>query len=204
MAKVIYLADQRSARDNLVLDKPIEFRRGEWETGCALLCTRKESRRFEAHRRAAHKVPGHSHLAQVPNHLKLADGYHYTVRGLFRNRHDPALMQRVYRLAGLMECVTNASSPVLRTDLLRRLYQTIIRERDVLKTVWKGNVGQFLLPLYSDHYNRDLFFHRIRTAASLKQLYTVVEQETTEQFLLLSHHYVIYLPQWLLDAAGRD
>lgn len=202
MAKVIRLAERRAIQDNLILDKPLEFRRGDWETGFALLCTRKESRRYEAHRRAARKVPGHSHIAQVPNHLKLADGYHYTVRGLFQNRHDSAMMERVYRLAGLMECVTNASSPVLRTDLLRRLYQTILQERDVLKTVWKGNVGQFLLPLYSDHYNRDVFFYRIQTASSLKQLYTVIEEESAEQFLLLGHHYVIYLPESFPNAAG--
>ena len=194
MAKLIRLADRSGGHDNLIATEPLELRRGDWPTGWALLCTRVESEHFEDHRRGALGLPGHAHIAFLPVHLKLDGGCHYTLLGLVRNRHDPARMQRVYRLAGLMECVTNAASPVLRTDLLRRVYQNILDEREQLQVVWKGKADQFLLQLYSDHYNRDVFFHRIRSAATLKELYLAVEEQSAEQWRLLCRHYVIYLP----------
>jgi hypothetical protein len=94
-----------------------------------------------------------------------------------------------------MECVTNAPSHILRTDLLRRFYKSILEEREGLGMVWRGSVRHFLLPLHPEHHNPNLFFHRIAGAASLKELYDAIRSETDTQFDVLSRLYVFYLPE---------
>lgn len=198
MAELIDLTKRFPPEDNLLTLEPLEWRRAEWLTGYVMLCTREESRRFEAHRREACRVKGHQHIGSVPNHFKLDEGYHYTAMGLFRHRRDEALMRRVYYLAGLMEAVTNAPSAILRTDLLRRVYQTIMEERERLGVVWRGHVRHFLLPLHPDYLNANLLFQRIGGAASLKELFQIIQAETDAQFDILARHYVFYVPERFL------
>jgi hypothetical protein len=97
-----------------------------------------------------------------------------------------------------MECVTNATSPILRTDLLRRIYKSIMEEREQLRVVWRGNVRHFLLPLHTPHYNPNLFFHHIAAAESLRDLFQCIRAETDTQFDILTRHYVFYLPEAFL------
>jgi hypothetical protein len=198
MADVIDIEERLPQKDNLLSVHPLEFRRGPWRSGFAMMCTREESARFEEHRRETLRLKGHEHIAFVPNHFSLDGGYHYTVMGLFRYRAEEALMRRVYRLAGWMECVTRATSPVLRTDLLRRLYKTIQEERQALNIVWRGNIQHFLLPVHPEFRNPNLFLHHIAGAETLKELYDAVETETDILFDILSNHYVFYLPESFL------
>ena len=198
MAEVIDLTEKFQNLDNLLALQPLEWRRAEWLTGYVIMCTREESKQFEAHRREAYQVKGHKHIGSVPNHFKLDGGYHYTVMGLFRHRDDETIMRRVYYLAGLMEAVTNAPSAILRTDLLRRVYQSIMEERERLGVVWRGHIRHFLLPLRPDFYNSNLLFHQIGSAESLKDLYQKIQAETDAQFDILAQHYVFYLPERFL------
>ena len=198
MAELIDLTQRFPNLDNLIAPEPLEWRRADWLTGYVMLCTREESKRFEAHRLEAYRVQGHKHIGSVPNHFRLDGGYHYTAMGLFRHRDDEASMRRVYYLAGLMEAVTNAPSAILRTDLLRRVYQTIMEERERLGVVWRGHVRHFLLPLHADYYNSNLLFHRIGSAESLKDLYQKIQAETDAQFDILAQRYVFYLPERFL------
>lgn len=195
MADIIDLSERFSGKDNIITSLPLEFRRGDWHGGHAMMCTRRESVRFEEHRKQAFSAPGHQHISYIPNHVSLEDGSHYTILGLFRYRNDEKMMRRVYRLAGLMECVTNAPSAILRTDLLRRFYQNILDERDSLNVVWRGNVRHFLLPLQPDLHNPNLFFHHIANCESLKELFTAIEAETNKQFDIIAENYVIYVPE---------
>lgn len=159
------------------------------------MCSRQESLRFEKHRQQALIAPGHQHIAFVPSHISLEDGYHYTILGLFRYRTNEQKMRRVYRLAGLMECVTNASSAILRTDLLRRFYQMILEERETLNVVWRGNVRHFLLPVYPELRDPNLFFYRVEKAESLKELFQTIEADTNEQLDIIGQNYVFYVPE---------
>jgi hypothetical protein len=198
VADVIDITERLPAPDNLIVSHPLEFRKGEWHTGYALMCTRDESDRYERHRIEAFRAPGHQHIALVPNHLVLDGGYHYTVLGLFRYRSEEAKMRRVYRLAGLMECVTNAPSAILRTDLLRRFYKSILEERKQLDLAWRGNVHHFLLPIHPHVRNPSILFQNIAGAESLKGLYEAIDSETNAQFNILRSHYVFYLPSRFL------
>ncbi len=197
MGDLIDLTSRFHRREsNLIVAYPLEFRRGEWQSAHAALCRKEESLRYEERREKALLEPGQGHVLQsVPNHVRLDEGYHYTVAALFRHRSDETAMRRIYRLAGLMECVTNVPSPVLRSDLLRRFYQNILEERESLGVVWGGNALHFLLPLDPGLYNPSLFFHYLSTADSLMNLFDAIEVETGRQFDILSKHYVIYLPE---------
>lgn len=193
MAEVIELVGRKKA-STLVTARPVEFRWGEWTSGPAWLCARSESEKFEAHRLDARRFPGHSHIQWLPNHVKLDGGSHYTAKALFRYRNDEVAMRRIYRLAGMMECVTRGVSPVLRSDLLRRVYDAILEERKALHVVWRGSVDRFLLPLYLHHGVVERLLARLMPLESLKELFAVIDQETAIQFDLLASDYVIYVP----------
>lgn len=195
MADIIDLTQRLPKNDNLIASSPLEFRRGDWQNGHIFMCVREEALRYEAHRLEALSSPGHQHISFIPRHILLDDGYHYTIMGLFRHRRDEALMRRVYRLTGLMECVTNAPSAILRTDLLRRFYKSILEEREELQVVWRGNVRHFLLPLPPEYRDPNLFFNEISNAESLKDLFVAIQSETDAQFDILREHYVFYLPE---------
>ncbi|NLI81382.1 MAG: hypothetical protein GX443_06795 [Deltaproteobacteria bacterium] len=195
MGKLIDFTRKPQDRENLISSHPLEFRRSDWQSGFAILCTRRESERYEAHRLEAIRLPGHQHIQYVPNHIRLDGGYHFTTVGLYRHRENETKMRRVYRLAGLMECVTGICSPILRTDLLRKFYNDILREREELQVVWRGNVEHFLLPLSAEHYNANRFRQAVLEAVTLKDLFAIIERETQQQFQSISSHYVFYLPE---------
>jgi hypothetical protein len=199
MAELIDMTKRIQRLNNVIASQPLEWRRGDWPTGFGLMCTREESKRYEAHRLEAYRVEGHKHIGFVPNHFKLDGGYHYTMMGLFRHRNDEAMMRRVCYLAGLMECVTGTSSPILRTDLLRRVYQVILEEREVLCVVWRGNVSHFLLPLHPEYYNDSAFHHHVARAESLQDFFRNLRSETDLQFEVLRRHYVFYLSESLAN-----
>ena len=151
--------------------------------------------------------PGQTPYNACPESFTLDGGYHYTCMWLFRFREDENRMRRLYRLAGLMECVTKAPSPVLRTDLVRRFFKIINEEREKLSVSWKGNVRNFLLPLLAEHYDPGVFMDTIGGAPSLRDLLAGIEKETNSQFDVLADGYVFYMPETFLSdnqlRAGR-
>ncbi len=198
MAKIIDFENGRKADDNLICRKPLEFRRGDWRQGQVLQCIRSEAEKYQSHRCQAINN-GHRHLSFVPEHFSLVNGCDYTVMGLYRWRESEEQAREFYRLAGLMECVVNSTSPLLRTDLLRSFYKTIIDLRRSLNFSWRGDSSQFLLPLHPHFYRRSHFFDQVLKADTLKVLYDTVNRETTVQFDLLAAEYVFYLPQRMVD-----
>jgi hypothetical protein len=198
MAKIYQFGDGRRADDNLICRKPLEFRRGDWRQGQVLQCLRGEAEKYQAHRKQV-IADGHSHLSFIPEHFSLVNGCDYTAMGLYRFREDEEQAREFYRLAGLMECVVNSTSPLLRTDLLRSIYKTILALRQSLNFSWKGDSSQFLLPLHPHFYHRRDFFDKILKADTLKTLYDTVDRETTVQFDLLAAEYVFYLPKRMVD-----
>lgn len=192
MADIIDLSSRFKSGNNLIVISPLEFRKGEWLSKSAILCTREESEKLEAQRRKT--PPDKPPITLVPDHITLDGGYHYTCLWLFKFREDEKRMRRFYRLAGLMECITRAPSPVLRTDLVRRFFKIINEEREKLDVSWKGNVRRFLLPLRTEHYHPGVFIDTVSSAQSLKELLAVIEKETNSQFDILAASYVIYVP----------
>jgi hypothetical protein len=195
MADIIDFSSRMKPGSTLIIAHPLEFRKGEWLAGNPILCTREESSKFESHRQKVIQSQDRPFISLVPSHITLDGGYHFTAAWLYRFREDESVMRRIYRLAGLMECVTKAPSPILRTDLIRRFFKIINEEREKLGISWKGNVHDFLLPLLPGHYNPGAFLHAIQIAPSLKDLLSLIEEETNKQFDILGRHYVFYMPE---------
>jgi hypothetical protein len=195
MADIIDLASRFRAENNLIVSRPLEFRKAEWLAGSAILCTREESEKFEAHRVRQARSQERPIISVVPNHFTLEGGAHYTCLFLFRYREKEPLMRRVYRLAGLMECITKAPSPILRTDLVRKFFNRIVEEREHLNVSWKGSAHNFLLPLHPERYGPGHFMLTVQKAESLKDLFAVIESEADRQFDILAAHYVFYVPE---------
>ena len=201
MADIIDMSSRLKAGGNLIVARPLEFRRAEWLTGSAVLCTREDSERLEAHRQKQAKGSERYFISLVPNHFTLDGGCNYTALHLFRFRKAEETMRRVYRLAGLMECITKAPSPILRTDLVRKFFKLIVEEREQLDVSWKGHVRNFLLPLHPQYYDQSLFMHSIQSAGSLKDLLSLIETEAGRQFDILAGQYVFYVPEVFLGQA---
>ncbi len=195
MADIIDLSSRLKPATNLITPHPLEFRKGDWLAANAVLCTREESARFEAHRQKVIQAQDRPFMSLVPNHFTLDGGYHFTALWLFRFRENEPVMRRLYRLAGLMECITRAPSPILRTDLVRRFFKIITEEREKLGVAWKGNVHAFLLPIHPQYYSPNLFLNAVQGAPSLKDLLSLIEEETNRQFDILALQYVFYVPE---------
>jgi hypothetical protein len=201
MADIIDLASRFKPGSNLIVSRPLEFRKAEWLSGAAVLCTREDSERLEELRQKQARGSDRHFISLVPNHFTLEGGCHFTALHLLRFRKDEEAMRRVYRLAGLMECITKAPSPILRTDLVRKFFKLIVEEREHLDVSWKGHVRSFLLPLHPQYYDQRLFMHSIQSAESLKELLSLIETEAGRQFDILAGQYVFYVPESFLALA---
>ncbi len=198
MADIIRFRGKPGGDDNFITLRPFEFRWGDWGNAFVFMCSRSQSARLEEHRPGGPNTRDRRRIRAVPTHVTLDGGTHYTVTGLFAHREDESSMRRIYRLAGMMECVTKSPSPILRTDLLRRFFRTIEQERDRLGIVWKGSVRNFLIPLESACYKPERFQLAVSGARSLSELFLAIQTETDAQFDILSRRYVFYVPEGFL------
>ena len=183
----------REAPDNLITRRPFEFRRSDWQSGFFLQMTKSNSQWLEEQRSALY-CRGKTGIDQLPPHYSLQGGMAGTIAALFAYRHEEEKMRKVYYLAGLIDCLINQINPILRTAMLRDVYNKVQRLRGELGVRWPGALDQVLLPIDGLFYNEMEYKHRLATAETLKALYNVIEEETQEMFDILSLQYVFYCP----------
>jgi hypothetical protein len=187
MAEIIDLKERsRIPPDNLISTRPWEFRRADWGTARFIQMPRSQSDRLEAHR-----LEG---VCQLPSHFTLRGGMDQTVRAVFASRNDPEKMRRIYYLAGLMDCMMNQVSPILRTDLLRAMYKKVFEMKRDLGIHWYGPIDHVLLPLDAQFFDEAEYRISLARARSMKALYQVVREGAQEMFDILSLEYVFYCP----------
>jgi hypothetical protein len=104
-------------------------------------------------------------------------------------------MREVYLLAGLIDCMINQVSPILRTALLRDMYKKIFLMKKGLGITWHGPLDQVLLPIDPLFFNAEQYQAALRAASSMKELYEEIRKGTEEMFDILSVKYVFYLPR---------
>ena len=194
MNKIIDLKERsRKPPENLITREPWEFRRSDWGSLHFIQMLRSESRKLEAHRDRIQQQGGWG-VEHIPPHYTLRGGMASTIRALFRYRYDGSGMREVYYLAGLMDCMINQFSPLLRTDLLRDMYNREMDLKNHLNVNWYGQMNQVLFPidhhLYSDHEYRQGIFG----AETMKDLYVRIREGTDEMFDILSLEYTFYTP----------
>jgi len=130
-----------------------------------------------------------------PVYLKISGTRAATLWNLFKWKGDENALIGVYELACLMECLTTMKQPVLRSYLLRRVYERVKSLQLKYRVSWHINeFNGFLLPLPDYLYMDQAFRTRIESADNLKLLYSYINQESIKQFKVLSDNFVFYMP----------
>jgi hypothetical protein len=194
MGKVIDFRDQnKTAPGALIISRPLEFRSAAWQTPHFVQMLKSLSGGLEKQRAAAPE-PVRDRGLQIPPHYSLSGSLACTIRSLYRERANEARMRRIYYLAGLLDCMINQVSPLLRTDLLRGMYKKIRELKNELRVQWYGSLGQVLLPIDLQFYNEAEYRAALARSRSMKELYAAIREGTGEMLDILSLEYVFYRP----------
>jgi len=194
MGELIRLDDRlNKPPDNLICRKPWEFRKADWRTSHFVQMLKSQSAKLESHREEAYRK-GSMTVSQIPAHFVLKGDLAYTIRAMYAYRENELKMREVYYLMGLMDCMINQVNPVLRTDLLRVLYNTVFEMKERLHVHWHGPLNQILLPMDPRFHQESQYRASLRKALSLKELFGAIWQGTAKMFDILSAQYVFYCP----------
>ena len=183
----------KQAPDNIIVRDPFEFRRSDWQSGFFLQMTKRNSEWLEEQRYTLFSQ-GKTGIGQLPPHYSLQGGLAGTIGALFTYRHEEEKMRKVYFLVGLIDCLINQVNPILRTVMLRDLYNKVQQLRTELGVRWAGTLDHVLLPIDGIFFNEMEYKRHLATASTLKALYGVIEEGTQEMFDILSVEYVFYCP----------
>ena len=188
MGKVIYLQDilHRSPNDP-DSSGPWEFRKADWKTPHFIQVLLSRAHRLERQQDGP-DTPSPS--------FPLEGGRAHTILSMYANRRDEKRMREVYYLIGLMDCMINQVNPILRTDLLRAMYNKVFIMKDDLNIHWHGTLDQVLLPIDPQFYNGLAYRSSLREAETMKGLYQAIRKGTEKMFDILSREYVFYSP-WM-------
>jgi len=195
MAQVIDISSRTGKYpDNLVSSEPLEFRQADWETAFFIQMLRSDAQELERQKKRTTES-GNFDPCGLPPHFSLEDGTASTIRAMFIYRDLEHKMREVYLLAGLIDCMINQVSPILRTALLRDMYKKIFLMKKGLGITWHGPLDQVLLPIDPLFFNAEQYQAALRAASSMKELYEEIRKGTEEMFDILSVKYVFYLPR---------
>ncbi len=186
MGKVIDLHKPFKAGSNAIITSgPWEFRNAAWQNMHFIQMLRSQTEKL---------APEGDVPRTLPPHFVLKGGLAYTIRAMYMRREDAKQMRDIYYLVGLMDCMINQVNPVLRTDLLRDMYNKVFEMKAALNIHWHGTVDQVLLPIDTSFYNSAAYVASLKNARTLKSLYGVIKDGTEEMFGILSAQYVFYCP----------
>jgi hypothetical protein len=117
MAKILKFKEgTASPPDNLITRKPWEFRSAGWESGHFIQMLKSQSAKLEKHRKEVFERG--TRVSQLPPHFVLRGSMAYTIQGVYSYRTNEAKMREVYYLAGLIDCMINRVTPLLRHRII--------------------------------------------------------------------------------------
>ena len=188
MADILYFPVKASLKENVIVTEPIEFRVAPF-TIAGLAMVAKEAQLAYEEKLDSEDSPC------FPAYLKISGTRAATLWNLFKWKGDKKALIGVYELACLMECLTTMQQPVLRSYLLRRVYERVKNLQSKYRVSWHINeFNGFLLPLPDYLYMDQVFRMRVESADNLKLLYSYINQESIKQFQVLSDNFVFYMP----------
>ena len=193
MSKVIPFPEKKDPDRHILARKPFRFRRAEWETITPAMVGLHQAALFQEHLEEVTRLG--RPVSFVPAHVPLRDGPGQTIMALFQRREDASAMERVFLLAGMMELATRMSHDLLRTDLIRRVFEAIQELSRDLNLRWSSGRQGFLLPLPESLYPCSRLARTLERATTFKQLMQGLEAETRVQFGLAGEHFVYFLPK---------
>jgi hypothetical protein len=182
-----------SPPDNMITLKPWEFRAADWESRHFIQMLKSQSSKLENHRTEVYERG--SNVSQLPPHFALTGSMAYTIQGIFSYRTNEEKMREVYYLAGLVDCMINQVSPLLRTEVIGDVYKKIMTLKALLNVTWYSSFDQVLLPLDSHLFNEFDYKRNITRAESAPVLYRLIREGTDEMFDILGLEYAFYTPR---------
>jgi len=188
MGKLLQFKKGDGPQNNLITAHPMEFRRARWSSTNFIQMRRALSERYEK------EFESKLHNATIPPHFVLNMGLEYTISALFYYRNSPETMKEVYFLAGMVDLLINKVCPILRTDLIRRLYNKVFELKNRLNIFWAGPINQVLLPIEPHLYDESRYRASLHELKNLKDLYSFLMEESQEMFIILCKEYVFYCP----------
>lgn len=194
MGKVIPLEGKRQrTKGNLISLTPWEFRKASWEGDHFIQMSKTQSVKLESRHQEVSRGSSVG-IQHLPAHFSLRGGMAYTIRAMYAHRENEDEMREVYYLTGLMDCMINQISPILRTDLLRAMYKNVFELKEALNVHWYGPLDQVLLPIESQFYDQSRYCSTLNCTRTMKALYQTIRHGTDEMFDILSLNYVFYSP----------
>ena len=195
MGKLLKFQDKclESPPDNIIVLKPMEFRRSDWESNNFIQMLRPLSIRLEKEREEIYKKGG-TGIRELPPHFTLKNSMANTILALFTYRDHEEKMRDTYYLAGLIDCMINQINPLLRTDLIRDIYKKAMTLKSLLNINWHSSIDHVLFPIDNKFYNELEYRESIQKASTMKELYNSIREGTDEMFDILSLEYVFYAP----------
>lgn len=190
MSDVIHFPGRTAGNDNLIIARPMCFRRADWAGVKPLQVERAMAEIYQAARLDGTHPPG----SHVPPGVTLRGSLERTLTGLYRMRNDAGAMAEIYYLAGLMELACGLAHRVMRTDLIRRVFGTISEISDRTGVKWPASNEGFLLPLGPLVSPGEGLEEAVGRAGTLKELLIEVRLETDRQFEMICRDFIFYLP----------
>lgn len=191
-----------AGREHVITDQPMRLRWGPWRTGRIIQVHVGSAAIYEDYREDCLQK-GQDPSGQMPPHFVLEGGQQDTALGLLRHREDAGKQEQVCYLACLLEALINAPSAILRTDLIRRVYQEVNRLSQALGFRWRGGEGRFIPPVNQDAGDPHHFARMVSPLSNLQEFYAALRGYAADRYRILSREYVIYYPGRLRPLLGR-
>lgn len=180
--------------DHIICHEPLRLRWGDWRTPHVIQVHVGSAAVYED-QRADDLANGRPLGYQMPPHFTLDRGMNETAMALLRHRRSEDSLRSVCYLAGLMECLINVPCAILRTDLIRRVYQEVAELSRRLTLNWSGQVGHFMLPVMADASDPRRLENAVADIDSLKGFFATVRAITDDRYQALAKEFVFYYPR---------
>ncbi|ADK85221.1 conserved hypothetical protein [Desulfarculus baarsii DSM 2075] len=182
------------AADNVIADKPMRLRWGDWRTHKVLQAHVGAAAAYEDQRREF-LSRGQSPAAQMPPGFELDGGEKDTALALLRFRGDEGKQRRLMLLAVLTEALISVPCAILRTDLIRRVYQQVGELSRELGHRWSGDCQRLLPPLNEDAHEPDFLAKALINIDNLREFFDTATRIADERYQKMAKSYVFYYPR---------
>lgn len=180
--------------DHIITQAPLRLRWGDWRVSRVIQVHVMAAANYEDYRQDC-LAQGRDPSGQMPAHFSLEDSLADTAMGLLRHRNDPARLEEVTHLSLLMEALVNTPCPILRTDLIRRVYQEVDALSQRLGLRWRGRAERFMLPLNEDATRPRALEQALAQVDNLQDFFGILRETATARHNLLAKNYVLYYPR---------
>lgn len=171
----------------------MRLRWGPWHTGRIIQVHVGAAAAYEEYRKECLEH-GQDPSGRMPPHFALEGGLQDTALGLLRHRASAAAQEQICYLACLLEALVGAPSAILRTDLIRRVYQEVDQLSKTLGFRWRGGEGRFIPPVNQDAGDPHHFARLVAPLSNLQEFYAVLHDYAAQRYRTISKEYVFYYP----------